>query len=182
MLSRNQTKPEVYIGPREYLSRDISVYFREFKGQDVNAPRKIISILFQLKTSKNYLSRGGGMRLQVPLFSSQCVPLIFRKCPFVSWNCPFVFQKCLSISQKYPIVTQNCPGVTSFYLLCASFSKNDFFPADCNFLPCSELLTEIIFTLLLFWFLLDSLLTNSWCLLDNLKTSTWNVIFYVFKF
>ena len=83
MLSRNQTKPEVYIGPREYLSRDISVYFREFKGQDVNAPRKIISILFQLKTSKITFPEGG-MRLQVPLFSSQCVPLIFRKCPFVS--------------------------------------------------------------------------------------------------
>ena len=127
MLSRNQTKPEVYIGPREYLSGDISVYFREFKGQDVNAPRKILSILFQLKTSKNYLSRGGGMRLQVPLFSSQCVPLIFQKCPFVSWNYPFVFQKCLSISQKCPIVTQNCPGVTSFLFTVRVFFQEWFF-------------------------------------------------------
>ena len=145
---------------------------------------KLFQFYFSLKHPKITFPEGpggGGMKLQVPLFSSQCVPLIFQKCPFVSWNCPFVFQKCLYISQKCLIVTQNCPGVTSFYLLCASFSKNDFFPADCNF-PCSELLTEIISTLLLFWFLLDSLLTNSWCLLDNLKTSTWNVIFYVFKF
>ena len=47
-----------------------------------------------------------------------------------------------------------CFPEVSFHLLCATFSKNAFSPANCTFsTSCSELLREIIFSLLLFCFL-----------------------------
>ena len=59
----------------------------------------------------------------------QNFPFISQKCSFVSWNCPFVFQKCFLISQKCPIFLQSFPELPSFCLLCASFSKDAFFPS-----------------------------------------------------
>ena len=85
---------------------------------------------------------------------------------------PFCFQElrfCFSevsfyISKKKPYCFLELPfclpEVSSFYLLCAYFSKKAFFPADCTFsFSCSELLRKIIYALHWFCFLLE-LLSN----------------------
>ena len=113
---------------------------------------------------------GRGIRGEVAsalVFKSLC--LLFPKMPFYSQNFPFIFQKCpfcfpgsallfsrsefcfSEMSYGFPELPISFPELPSSYLLCASFSSNGFFPADCTFyLTCSELLREIIFTYLLF--------------------------------
>ena len=62
--------------------------------------------------------------------------------------------------------------VPSFYLLCVSFSKNAFFPADCTLsLSCSELPRETLFALILFCFPLE-LFIDWWMLLLKLHFPT----------
>ena len=96
------------------------------------------------------------MRLQVPLTSSQRA-LLLLKMPFYSQNCcfflelpfyfpevpfyfpevPFCFPEVPFCFPKmpycFPELLFTFPEVPSFYLLRASFSKNDFFPAHCTF-------------------------------------------------
>ena len=127
MLSRNQTKPEVYIGPREYLSRDISVYIREFKGQDVNAPRKIISILFQLKTSKNYLSRGGDEAASALVLKSMC-PFNFPEVSFCFLELPFCFSEVPFYFSKIPYCYPKLPRSNVFLFTVRVFFQEWFFP------------------------------------------------------
>ena len=85
-------------------------------------------------------------------------PFIFQKCPFVLQNYPFVSRNCSFIFQNrpfyfpegffcflevpfyfskipyyFPELPFRFPELPSVNLLCASFSKNAFFPADCAF-------------------------------------------------
>ena len=65
------------------------------------------------------------------------------------------------------------PELLSFYLLCASFSKNAVFPADCTFSSsCSERWYFPCFFCCLLELFIDQL--------DNCTTSTRNMIFYAF--
>ena len=113
-----------------------------------------------------------GVRLQVPLSSSQCtllfpknallfleLTLCFPELPFYFLELTFCFPEVSSYFSKMPYCFSELPTlfpeVSSFYLLCASFSKNAFFPVDCTLSSsCSELLRQI-FPLLLFCFLLE---------------------------
>ena len=127
MLSRNQTKPEVYIGPREYLSGDISVYFREFKGQDVNAPRKILSILFQLKTSKITFPEGGDEAASALVLKSMC-PFNFPEVSFCFLELPFCFSEVPFYFSKMPYCYPKLPRSNVFFIYCTRlFPRMIFF-------------------------------------------------------
>ena len=110
-----------------------------------SAPRKI---LVWLETSKNdhcrYGGGGGGVRLQVPLFSSQCALLLPKNALLFS-SIVFLFSRSAFIFLKNALLV----------IYCASFSKNVFSPADCTFLSCSELLRDTVFALPLFCFLIE---------------------------
>ena len=101
------------------------------------------------KTLDSSLGRREGVSLQVPLSSTQCVLLIHKNVPFIpgvtlSYSTKaFLFLKnanffSLKNSLLFSRIALSFPKVSSFYLLCASFFKNTFFPADCNFSSCSE--------------------------------------------
>ena len=101
----------------------------------------------------------------------------FPEVLFCFTEVPFYFSKIPS----FPGFPFSFPEVPLFMYCACLFPRMPFFPADCTFsLSCSELLREIIFALLLFFFSWKSLWTNFWCLLDNFGTSSWNVICYAF--
>ena len=99
--------------------------------------KKYWKFYFGLKHPKMATLKGGFVRLQVSLSSSQCalllpknallfleLPFYFPEVPFFSWNfsfvfqkCSFMFQKCLFISQKFAIVFDICPLIFQKCLL-----------------------------------------------------------------
>ena len=110
---------------------------------------------------KNNLSIGG-LRLQVPLSSSQPAQLLpknallFSRIVFLFSRSALLFSrssffsKMLYCFQELLFSFQKC-----FFICFACFFPRMLFSADCTFsYSCSELLGEIIFALLLFYFLL----------------------------
>ena len=132
-----------------------------------SAPRKIFKILFWLETSikdsrKGYFSKCYFIARIALSFPE--VLFCFLELSFCFSKVPLYFSK---MSYCFPEFPFSFPEVTSCYLLCISFSKNAFFPGDCALSwSSSKLLREIIFTLLLFHFLLelftDQLMLLSW--------------------
>ena len=139
---------------------------------------------------QKWLLQNKVVRLLVSLSSSQCVlllhknvflflelPFYFPEVPFCFLELPFCFPEVLFCFPEVPFYFSKMPycfrelpfsfpEVPSIYLLCTSFSKKAFFAADCTFSSCSELIREIIFTLLLFCFLMklfiDQVMVPSW--------------------
>ena len=97
------------------------------------------------------------------LFCFLELPFFFPEVFFCFPEAPFYFSKIPYCFRELPF---SFPEVLSIYLLCTSFSRNAFFAADCTFSSCSEMVTEIIYTLLLFCFLMelfiDQLMMPSW--------------------
>ena len=116
----------------------------------------------------------GGVRLKVSLSSSQCT-LLHPKNILLLPKMVLLF---LELHFYFPELPFCFPEVFSFYLLSASFSKDDFF----NWLHLLLVLLKSAQRDNIFigssW---DPLLNNLWCLPDNLKASTWSMIFYVFS-
>ena len=131
-------------------------------------PYKLFYNLFCLETSKNGHSRVM-YSPKIPSYSLIClfiyhyfpdVPFCFLKLvfcfpevPFCFLDVPFPFSE---IHYCFSAFGFSFPEVPSFYLLCMSFSKNDFFQLICALsLSGSQLLRDIMFVLLLFYFLLE---------------------------
>ena len=77
---------------------------------------------FGLKHPKMTTAKGGGVRLQVPLPLSQCAALLCKNALLFP-EMPFYFPEILFCFLELPFEFSEVP---SFYLLCASFSKDGF--------------------------------------------------------
>ena len=90
------------------------------------------------------------------LFST--IVLLFSKSPIFFSRNVFLFLKYVPLFSR---ITLQFFGSALFLFSVCVFFKTAFFPADCTFSFCSELLREISFVLLLFCFLLE-LFVSSW--------------------